>query len=170
MKVLIISLPRTGSSSLLVKLAKERGLKPIFEPFHNGTNQFRQWVYNKDEDNVIVKTIIHHHYDNLLLVKEFDEIILLSRRNLIECAESYAFFINNQGGSFNSNQEYHYENVSAREFDHSYRTLKEYHTEIEKLSKVLGITITYYEDIFNINSDERLRKYDKKSIKKNKFI
>ena len=86
MRVLIIALPRTGSTSLLHKIAEERGLTPLFEPF-DGTNRI---IYNK-EDNVVVKTIICHHFDNLELSKEFDEVILLTRKNIIECVESHSF-------------------------------------------------------------------------------
>jgi hypothetical protein len=86
MSILIIALPRTGSTSLLNKLSKERGLKPLFEPFDN-TGRFK---YN-NEKNVVLKTIICHHPNNIELCKEFDEIILLSRKNLLECAESHAY-------------------------------------------------------------------------------
>jgi hypothetical protein len=55
MSILIIALPRTGSTSLMNKLANERNLKPFFEPF-DGTNRV---IYN-NEDNSVVKTIICH--------------------------------------------------------------------------------------------------------------
>ena len=66
MSILIIALPRTGSTSLLYRLAKEKGLKPLFEPF-DGSNRVS---YNNEKD-VVVKTIICHHNDNLELTKQF---------------------------------------------------------------------------------------------------
>lgn len=170
MKILIISLPRTGSSNLLFKLAEENKLKSIYEPFHDGTNQFKNWIYNPEEDNIIIKTIINHHYDNLQLAKNFNKIILLSRRDLKSCTESWIYFIKNVNNSFTSYQSYYYENIYDKEFDYYYKIIKEYHSEIENLSRILNIPITYYEDIFDIKSSEKLRKFNKKDIKKNKII
>jgi Mg2+ and Co2+ transporter CorA len=170
MKILIISLPRTGSSNLLFKLAEENKLKPIYEPFHDGTNQFKNWIYRPEENNVIIKTIINHHHNNLQLVKDFNKIILLSRRDLKSCTESWIYFIKNVNSSFTSHQSYYYENIYDKEFDYYYKIIKEYHYEIENLSKILNVPITYYEDIFDIKSSERLRKYNRKDIKKNKMI
>ena len=78
MKVLIISLPRTGSTSLMYKIAKEKNLVPLFEPF-DGSNR----VLYYGQDNIVLKTIVCHHPNNIELSKEFDEVILLSRKNLI---------------------------------------------------------------------------------------
>jgi len=55
MRILIISLPRTGSTSLLHKISKEREFRAIFEPF-DGSDRF---LYDDDMNNVVVKTIIH---------------------------------------------------------------------------------------------------------------
>ena len=170
MKILIISLPRTGSSNFLFKIAEEKKLKPIFEPFHDGTNQYKNWIYNPEEDNVVVKTIVHHHIDNLEIAKQFDEIILLSRKNLKECAESYAFFNNNIFGSFTSYQPYYYENVTDSQFNYAYKSIKKYDSELKKLSKILNIPIIYYENIYDVNDSERLRKYERKNVIKNKLL
>jgi hypothetical protein len=40
MKILIISLPRTGSSNLLFSLANEKNLKPVIEPFNSNKQTF----------------------------------------------------------------------------------------------------------------------------------
>ncbi len=107
MRILIISLPRTGSTSLLYKLAKDKNLKPLFEPF-DGSNRVK---YN-GEDNVVVKTIISHHSNNIKLSEEFDQVILLSRKNLLECAESHAYQTYfSKVKNYNSNNEYYYEDV-----------------------------------------------------------
>jgi len=39
MRILIISLPRTGSTSLLKNISKSKKLKEVFEPF-DGTNRY----------------------------------------------------------------------------------------------------------------------------------
>ena len=54
MRILIISLPRTGSTSLLKTISKSKKLKEVFEPF-DGTNRF---TYNDTMDNIVVKTIV----------------------------------------------------------------------------------------------------------------
>ena len=85
MKVLIISLPRTGSSSLQIKLCRERNLSNIFEPWDN-SNRFS---YNPKMKNCCVKTIIFQSpIESYLefykkIYTEFDEIILLSRNKKI---------------------------------------------------------------------------------------
>jgi len=157
MSVLIISLPRTGSTSLLYRIAKEKNLKPIFEPF-DGTNRFK---YN-NEKNVVVKTIICHHSDNLELSKSFDDIILLSRKNLLECAESHAYRIYFRDiRNFSSNQEYFYEEVPKEIFELCYSDIIKWHNQMIELSNKLTIPITYYEDIFDMNSNQKLRKGNK---------
>jgi hypothetical protein len=162
MSILIISLPRTGSTSLLYKLASERMLTPIFEPF-DGTNRFN---YN-GEKNVIVKTIVPHHPANLKLSEEFDEVILLSRRNLLECTESHAYQTYfSKTKNYNSNTQYYYEDVPSDIFEMCYIDIIKWDTELIKLSDELHIPITYYEDIFDIYSKDRLRLGNKNNLKK----
>jgi hypothetical protein len=162
MSILIISLPRTGSTSLLYKLASERMLTPIFEPF-DGTNRFK---YNR-KDNVIVKTIVPHHIDNLKLSKEFDEVILLSRRNLLECTESHAYQTYfSKTKNYNSNTQYYYEDVPIDIFEMCYIDIIKWDTELIELSDALCIPITYYEDIYDIYSKNRLRLGNKTNLKK----
>ncbi len=178
MKILIISLPRTGSTSLLYRMADEYKVRPIFEPFHDGTNAYYNgetvWVYDKNENNIIVKTIIHHHPNNLELVKEFNMIILLSRRNLKECAESNAYYFkhiqNGQNNGFRSDSPYFYENISKRELDISIDFTIKWDNELKKLSELLNIPVTYYEDIFDVNSKDRLRKNKNKDVPKHKLF
>jgi hypothetical protein len=162
MSILIISLPRAGSTSLLYKLASERMLTPIFEPF-DGTNRFK---YN-GESNVIVKTIVPHHIDNLKLSKEFDEIILLSRRNLLECTESHSYHTYfSKTKNYNSNNPYYYEEVPSDIFELCYTDIIKWNNDLNELAIKLNIPITYYEDIYDINHSDRLRKGNKSDIKK----
>jgi ABC-type multidrug transport system ATPase subunit len=165
MKVLIISLPRTGSTSLLYKLASEKGLTPLFEPF-DGSDRVK---YNNESD-VVVKTIISHHSNNLELSKEFDEVILLSRKNLLECTESHAYQTYfSKVKNYNSNNPYYYEDVIDSVFKVCYDDIIKWNIELGELSKQINIPISYYEDIFDINSDGRLRKGNKSDYK-NKLL
>jgi len=163
MSVLIISLPRTGSTSLLHKIAKEKNLKPLFEPF-DGTGRIE---YNGERD-VVVKTIICHHNDNLELSKKFDEVILLTRRNVKECTESHAYQTYfSKKKNYNSNTPYVYEEVPSEIYELCYNDIIKWNKEIDELSTKLNVPITYYEDIFDSNNEGRLRKGNRdKTIKK----
>lgn len=161
MRKLIIALPRTGSSALLHTISKKDNLKQIFEPF-DGTNRFQ---YNETEDNIVVKTIIFQHPANignsynwlLNFTKQFDETILLNRRNFKELCESYAYFLHNKGAGFTSNTEYIWQptpNYNIVEYK-----LKEWTGVLNSLSSDLNIPITYYEDIYDMSDSNKLRKY-----------
>lgn len=153
MSVLIIALPRTGSTSLLYKIAEEKNLKPLFEPFDNTDR-----VEYVNDGNIIVKTIICHHPNNLELSKEFDEIILLSRKNLMECAESHTYQTHfSKTKNYNSNNPYLYEEAPREVFELCYSDILKWNGDLEKLSLQLNIPIVYYEDLFNPNGEGRLR-------------
>jgi len=175
MKILIIALARTGSSNLLFKLASENNLKPIFEPFRGDIeNEYfdgtTRWIYNENEDNIVVKTIVHHHKDNISLAKKFDKVILLSRKNIKECAESSIYFFKNKENGYKSWWPYYYDNIREEELNSVIEIVKEHHHQLEVISRELNIPITYYEDIYDINSSDRLRKFNKKEILKNRLI
>ena len=152
MKILIISLPRTGSTSLLYKIANEKNLKPFFEPF-DGTNRV---IYN-NEDNSVVKTIICHHQNNLEIISRFDEIILLNRRNIKELIESHSYQTYFSKKSYNSNNPYVYKQTPQEIINLCTSDILNWNEEIKYLSEIAKIPITYYEDIFDSNSSDRLR-------------
>ena len=160
MKILIISLPRTGSSSLLEKICEEKNLKYVYEPF----DMTGRWSYNKNEDNVAVKSLIfdktENYKDNIEfyveLSKEFDEIILLTRKDLKACAESWAYYrhIKDTIGKSTMGK---YFWKSTNNFESIYQMIIEWDTQLKKLGELLNIKLTYYEDIFDVNSEERYR-------------
>jgi hypothetical protein len=152
MKILIISLPRTGSTSLLYKIAKDRNLKPFFEPF-DGTNRV---IYN-NENNSVVKTIISHHSNNLELINRFDEVILLNRRNLKELIESHSYQTYFSKTGYNSNNPYVYKQPPQEIINLCTSDILNWNEEINYISDVTKIPIIYYEDIFDNNSKDRLR-------------
>jgi len=161
MSILIIALPRTGSTSLLNKLAKENNYKALFEPF----NGERSEKYNGGK-NVVIKTIICNHSNNFELSKGFDSIILLSRRNILEHVESHAYHTYfSKKRNYNSNHPYVYEEVPSEVFELCYNDIVKWNKDLNELSSKLNIPITYYEDIYDINSDEKLRKGNKTTYK-----
>jgi hypothetical protein len=161
MSILIIALPRTGSTTLLYKLAKENNFTPLFEPFDN-SGRFKY----TGQKNVVVKTIICHHPNNFELSKEFDTIILLSRKNLLECAESHAYQTHfSKVKNYNSNNQYYYEEIPSNIFQLCYNDIIKWNKDLDELAYKLNIPISYYEDIYDINSDERLRRGNKTTDK-----
>ena len=162
MSILIIALPRTGSTSLLYKLAKENGFTPLFEPFDNSGR-----VQYSGEKNVVLKTIICHHSNNFELSKEFNKVILLSRKNLLECAESHAYQTYfSKTKNYNSNNQYYYEEVPSNIFELCYNDIIKWNMDLNELASKLNIPITYYEDIYDITHSDKLRKGTKSNIKK----
>jgi len=164
MKILIIALPRTGSTSLMYRLANEKNLKPFFEPF-DGTSRV---IYN-NEDNSVVKTIICHHKNNLELINKFDEVILLNRKNLKELIESHSYQTYFSKRGYDSNSQYVYKTPPQDVINLCTSDILNWNEEINYLSDITKIPITYYEDIYNPNDNNRLRRgnlddYEKKLI------
>lgn len=166
MKILIVAIPRTGSSNLLFSLAEENRLVPLFEPF----DKSGRVKYTADMKDVVVKTMIFQHHNIVELAKEFTQIILLSRKDLIKCSESYAYFKKNKVKHFKSYYPYYYEDVSEEEFVSAYREISELNSKLFKLSQDIKVPITYYEDIYDEDSPYRLRKFKKEDLNPYKVI
>jgi hypothetical protein len=159
MRVLIISLPRTGSTSLMLKYSEEYKLGVYFEPFEPSNLKI-----TPNSGNIVVKTLINHNpltHENIIegyieLSKTFDKVILLSRRDLKQCSESWAYLKHNNFNNFDSLKHYVWKTPPDVE-KHSKDIIK-WDVELKQLSKLLEIPITYYEDIFDENSNDRYRK------------
>lgn len=171
MKILIVSLPRTGSTSLMDKISKEKNLKPISEPFDE--RRTRTELFTED---CVVKSIIKQHPHNVEDIVEwyynfslkFDELILLSRKDLQACWESLSYFTYNEKYGFLSTSEYYWENNPNIDYAKNY--ILECNDMINALSKRTSVHIQYYEDLFDVNSPERLRKGNRRDLKIDKLI
>ena len=170
MNILIISLPRTGSSELGKKLSIKNKLDYKFEPF----NPLNENYENSDLKNSVVKTIIfhkpkyiseHNRLNWLIdLTKNFEKIILLSRKDLIACAESWSYLNHKMKTSnFTSILPYLWEKTPNYEIE--YENIKKWDNELNYISKSINIPITYYEDIYDLNNIDRLRKGNKTDYK-----
>lgn len=172
MRILIISLPRTGSTSLMSKLSSQYNLKELEEPF-NIRNRKKLTKVDINGNDIVLKTIIDQippkQTDYLTYwyntSKTFDKIILLSRRDLKACAESLAFLDYNEKKGFRYNEKYKW--YWTENYDSKYEYLIKRNEELITLSEMLKIDITYYEDIYDINSSDRLRTDD---LKPNKLL
>jgi len=158
MKILLITLPRTGSTSLLKKISKEQKLNSISEPFNNvngNLEKYKDYKW-KNENDICVKTHINHKSIRFYLdfVKFFDKVILLSRKDLNALAESLSYA--NHFQNFTEK----YEWITTPNLNQNIKLVKEFNKELEKLSKLINIDILYYEDLFNSESEDKLRKND----------
>ena len=155
MKILIIALGRTGSTSLLFKLAEEHKLTVIMEP--QKKNEYRE-----DEDNIIIKTLLwqvpegENEYTWFRkLIPKFDKVVLLTRKDLKSLTESLSFYRHRKNSGFFSNIPYLWEKTSN--YDEIECMVNEYNKKLFELGNEMNIEISYYEDLFDLNSKERLR-------------
>ena len=158
MKILIIALGRTGSTSLLFKLAEEHNLNVIMEPQNKSE-------YRENDDNIIIKTLIWQTPKGedeatwfKTLIPKFNKVILLTRKDLKSLTESLSFYRHRKNSGFFSNIPYLWEKTPN--YDEIDIMVKEYDEKLRKLGNEMGIEISYYEDLFNPNSSERLRMGD----------
>jgi hypothetical protein len=157
MNFLIISSARCGSTSLQKSISNSYNLKIIYEPYS-------PWGYpqkNYKLQNVVVKTMFHQINNTLVklgdlpisyfekcydfysdLIPKFDNIILLSRENTIEHAESLANLYN---GSFD-NIKYVYE--LDTDINPIINQLILEKTFLKKLSNNFNIPLDTYESIY----------------------
>jgi len=160
MKVLLITLPRTGSTSSLKNISEEQKLNPISEPFNNINGNLEKYKdYNWESTNdICVKTHINHKDIPFYLefIKFFDEVILLSRKDLNACAESLSYANHYQ----NFTEKYKW--IKTPNLNENIKLVKQFNEELEKLSKLTNIKISYYEDLFDSESGDKLRKNDTK--------
>ena len=156
MKILIISLPRTGSTSLLASLAKEYGLQAIHEPFEGGNIREYEDYDWQGTDGICVKTHIDHRDLTFYtgFVHHFERVILLSRKDLRGCAESLAY------AKFTGNYTEKYDWVKTPNLLGEILLVQKMHQDLEKLAKQIGSEISYYEDLYDPKSAERLRGCD----------
>lgn len=156
MKILIISLPRTGSTSFLKKICKEYNLKEIHEPFNEemgNLEKYKNYDFS-NESNIGVKTHINHMDIDFYVKysKIFDKIFLLSRKNLKECAESLSY------ANYTNKYITDYIWFKTPNFNRTIEFVNNIDNDLKTLSKLIDVDIIYYEDVFDINSNERLRK------------
>lgn len=161
--ILIISGPRTGSTNLLKSIGSAYNKKERFEP-----DIVKKWPpYDSSNDVVKFVPVWDEHIDNggdllsnytsfykgvIDSTKEFNTIILLSRRNREEQLESlyvlgkYQYTVNKKWGIEKE--------IDKESHLWKYITNWMYHLDIvmNNLSQDLNIPIDYYEDVYKNKS------------------
>lgn len=156
MGLIIVSGPRTGSTNLMLSLSSSYSIPYIFEP--NITVEFD---YSKYKNNVVKYVLSGNsdvgYYKKLIeIVKQFDIIILLDRKNKKEQAES--FYCLRNYGTFYKKWGREYINRESDQFKNFLTDFKNKSNLLLKLSNDLNLKIDYYEDLFNNKSlnDKRI--------------
>jgi len=143
------------------QLSLDRNLETYMEPF-SMDKIHPSYDYWDDKNNVVVKTLIGQPQLKDLVSfysefsKKFDEVILLSRYDLVAVSESFSYLTWNLDNGISLSDEYTWEETPNLNETHILITKLD--ADLNKLSKLLEIPITYYEDIYDINSNDRLRK------------
>jgi hypothetical protein len=165
MRILVISLPRTGSTSFSKDLAKENNLSFVFEPFAPNAellNALKNFDIDHTKDNVVVKTLVNDEYDVDWFIefsKGFDKTHLLSRRNLKQCIDSWAY-LNHNRGKIDFETEYYWE--ITPNYGECQQQIIRWEEKLQLIATELNQKVLYYEDIFGYNNN-KLRKGDKES-------
>lgn len=175
MKILIISLPRTGSSNLLRFFRKQ--YKLIGEPFNYGIrknfSQYKNIHDIIDTNNIVVKTHIHDipvEIDKKFksnvdfysyFCEYFNKVILLNRKNKNELKESLTYAVKNNKHDREWHQPYFCQTTNIhKDID---LHIDDINNQMLKFSQVKEIPITWYEDIYSGNKDvviEAILKWD----------
>ena len=89
MGLIIVSGPRTGSTNLMLSLASSYSLPYIFEP-----DIITDFDYSKYKNKIVKYVLLGEldsdYYKRLIdIIKQFDTVILLDRKNKEEQSESF---------------------------------------------------------------------------------
>ena len=158
MKVLIIALPRTGSTALMIGLSKSLNTEMISEPWYQERPDKKIYPL-KLKEKYVEKSMITHVPQNLNIssedffleyYKKFDCTILLGRRNLTEMTESLVYALeNNRPWTNDWHTSYSIsKNKKFKNFDKVYKDYVQKTVDLVKLSSKIQIPITWYEDLF----------------------
>jgi hypothetical protein len=167
MKVILLALPRTGSSSIMNYIAEtHKEIITIVEPFntliHKKTISYDRLVsYN----SVFIKTMFAdnapefkelNHKDFIRkLYKDFDKVVCLFRKNKKEHIESYAQaeFTNRWVG------EYKYSNIASPFFNTLKSRIEAKENEMIEVSNELGLQKYYYEDLYLSGNSGNMKEF-----------
>lgn len=140
--VLIIAHPRSGSTNLMISIAKANDLKGCFEPF--GGRKRRMLISNSCTKVIISRKDLDTYID---LSKKFDKTILLARRNIVAASESFVKL----NMSELKNPTMKWSSLTDREKQFvpmAVEKITNQQHELNKLSEILNIDIDYYEDVY----------------------
>ena len=158
MKILIVGIPRSGTTSVYNSIKSQYSELPSF---------YEPWFWRKNEEididsyeDLLIKTLIYQKPNTILkrgyqlidcldfyreIVPKFDKVILLSRRNLNEAAVSYEHAFRSK----NWQTEYSTDSLPRQWTINMYEVIS---NRIEILGNEFNLKVWYYEDLFNANN------------------
>ena len=173
MKILIISVPRTGSSSLANNLKNVLKYKQLYlEPY-----LFEYGYPLNLSKNSIVKTMTYQVPSNYgendnykstkfeLFIsdwsKEFNKIILLSRKNEQDHLESWINLLSKQENGESVYKKWNINEIKGKlknhnNVDYLKKQIKRHTDKIKELSILFNLPITFYEDLYGIDRKKSL--------------
>ena len=167
MKIVLVALPRTGSSSILKYITQtHKEIKTYGEPFNTILYE-KEISYDKliSYDNIFIKTMfadnapefrdISHKEFIRKLHKDFDKVVCLFRKNKKEHIESYA-----QAESTNTwVSQYMYSNTSSTLIDTLKSRIEIKENEMMEISNELGLQKYYYEDLYLSGNNHNMKEF-----------
>jgi len=165
LKLLILTLGRSGSTNLFNSLVNEYKCIGIDEPFinSNGIDKKQENLNKiKNLNNIVVKHIISHEFVDIdELQKYFDKKVILIRKNINKHLESiinlkYKQSINQN----NSHSKYIFDDI-PKVFIETHKNnilnyINYYNKLLNKISQKYNIPIIFYEDIYSDNIENNL--------------
>jgi hypothetical protein len=154
MNVLIISIVRSGSSRLLESIASHYNQKGIFEPT---TPRYKKdFDSKKDIVKIVIQTLtIEEHLE---LIQNFDNLILLDRKDIVAQSESYLNLWYQLDGNYN--KKYIGAKFSKKQINETIEKLKNWKSDLKKISKIIKKPIIYLEDLLEAKDIDGIE-YDK---------
>ena len=168
MKILIIGIPRSGTTSLMKGIGKILNLKVISEPFalHSKEPKLKNFTL---PENVVVKTMATHlpkDYKgtcinfNVEFSKKFDHVILLSRANKKEQMESMYNVIDSDENTSRNLWHSHYtmdKEIPIEQQQIWAETYDRWNNSLQSISTLLKKPIIWYEKLYSGNKNSVLQ-------------
>ncbi len=154
--ILIISLPRSGSTNLMLSLGRGYGFSTFFEQDKKNANPNLYSKGKSIKENSIHKIIvdtqkgIDYYLD---LIERFDYTILLDRKDILQQAESYYILRYINKGKVNA--QWNDEIIDRQgirkteEYKRMLETCKKNRNLLRGISEFSNIEIDYYEDVYS---------------------
>lgn len=158
MKIILIALPRTGSTSIVEYFKHtNKNFKTFSEPFNqNGKEGYYSYKQVIKPKNVFVKHLFEQIPKDLYnlndkevfekIREDFDKIVFLDRKNIKEQSESLSKAITT--GIWHTKYIYSEKEGHCNRLDYSLSILLERKENMITVQKNYGYKIFYYEDIF----------------------
>jgi hypothetical protein len=141
MNLLIVSVVRSGSSRLLESISTFYKQEGIFEPT---TPQYKK-DFNPKKDIVKIAIQTKSVDAHIELINQFDNVILLDRKDILAQAESYLNLWEVLGGNYNS--KYVSVKFSQEKIDKTIDKFKKWKSDLKEISEKINQPIIYLEDL-----------------------